>query len=240
MHRLFYPASIEPNQEIHLSDSSNHYLQNVLRVALHDKIILFNNTGYEFLAEINQIQKKKIILKIINANLVAKKTENTIHLAQGITKSQKMDWIVQKAVELGIGEFTPLLLDYSQIRHDKTILEKKRQHWQQIAVAASEQCGNVFVPAINPVQFLPDFLQAQTAATMITLDPKSQKHLDAALAASDKLVLLIGAEGGFSASEMHSLKNHHAHFISLGPRILRAETAPVVALSIIQFLKGFC
>lgn len=238
MHRLFYPDPITVNQEIHLDGNPDHYLQHVLRMALHEKIILFNDTGYEFLAEIIQLQKKKTVLKIVEANWVAKKTEYSIHLAQGIAKSQKMDWIVQKAVELGISELTPLLLDYSQIRHEKTVLEKKRQHWQQIAIAASEQCGNVFVPAIHPVQFLPDFLQSQKTATMIILDPKSQKQLDAALVASSQLLLLIGAEGGFSAEEMRLLKNHQAHWISLGPRILRAETAPVVALSIIQYLKN--
>ena len=159
-----------------------------------------------------------------------------IHLGQGLSRGERMDWAIQKATELGVSAITPIVSSRCEVRLKDERADKRMAHWRQVALSACEQCGRSVLPLINPPQELDTWLQQIEADLKLVLHPVA-----APLQSHDKpnsLAFLIGPEGGLSDAEVDQAKAAGFHSARLGPRVLRTETAPVVALSVAQQLWG--
>jgi 16S rRNA (uracil1498-N3)-methyltransferase len=170
--------------------------------------------------------------------VVNRESPRPIHLAQAIAKGDKMEWIIQKAVELGATSITPLLTERCVVRLDGSRLEKKQHQWQAIAIAACEQSGRNTVPTIYPCCTLDDYLTQCDAPIKLTLSPHTQDTWPLIQDASTAIALIIGPEGGLSAEEVQKTLQYQACAVRLGPRILRSETAAITALGLLQMRYG--
>ena len=236
--RIYQAGDYRPGDTLMLTEEAGQHVGVVLRMRIEDKITLFSGNNYEFTAQITHIHKKKVSVKIINQHLVNKESPKSIHLIQSLGKGDKMEWIIQKAVELGVATVRPLITEYSQIKIDKERLEKKRIQWQAIAIAACEQCGRNQVPQIAACLNMEEFLQEKLKGELYILHPFEAKNWREYPFTMQEITLLIGPEGGFSASEVERAKEAGFKPLSLGPRILRMETAAIATLSVLQAISG--
>ncbi|NQV70739.1 MAG: 16S rRNA (uracil(1498)-N(3))-methyltransferase [Pseudohongiella sp.] len=163
-----------------------------------------------------------------------------IHLGLGLSRGDRMDFAIQKSTELGVSEITPLYTEHGEVKLKADRLEKKLQHWRKIAINASEQSGRLEIPEIHTPSPLAEWQQGLDAGFSLMLDPSGEDKLPLNTAALqfEQVNLLIGPEGGFSATEIHSARNQGLVIVALGTRILRTETAPIAALAILQHLYG--
>jgi len=187
--------------------------------------------------DIENADKPVILREEIVAELSTSARQAT-ELAIGVSKGDRMDWIVQKATELGVNVISPLLTERSELKLNAERWEKKLNHWREIIISACEQCGRNRLPVLNPAQLLPEFLKSNVAETKLVLDPNPSGFCLADVQSPRSIAILIGPEGGFSAEEINQAKENGFMAWSLGPRILRTETAPVAALSILQSYWG--
>lgn len=236
--RIYQPGHYEIGQTIALSDAAAQHVGLVLRLNIGAKIILFRGDNYEYQAILSSVQKKKIQVTIESMTMTNRESPRQIHLAQSLAKGDKMEWIIQKAVELGIASITPLLTERSVVRLDAQRLEKKHQQWQAIAISACEQSGRNQIPMIYPACSFEQYLNHSTATYQWLLSPEAQASWPSISEKSAELAILIGPEGGFSPEELRYAQEHQVHSIRLGPRILRTETAAVTAIAILQNLYG--
>ena len=232
-HRFYVAQSLAPDQNIELTDDRAHYLKNVLRLKAGTSLVLFNNTGSEFTAEITRQDKKHTHLKVLDE--APKTTESGIHTALGlvISKGERMDYAIQKSTEMGVSVIQPLYSQHCDVRLNPARENNKRKHWQQVAVSASEQSGRVNVPAILAPATLDAWVQQIESPLKIFLDQEQATEFKALVPAKDAAIL-IGPEGGFSENEKALARDKGFTGITLGPRTLRTETAPVAILSLIQ------
>jgi len=208
-----------------------HYLGRVLRRTVGDVVQLFDGSGMEYLGELAASGKTlQVELSQVLPGLAREKL--SIHLGQGLSRGEKMDWVVQKATELGAATITPIMTERCEVQLKGFRLEKRMAHWRQIAISACEQCGRSYLPQINPPQALADWLAETKADLKLVLEPQSGRILHNASPAS--LALLIGAEGGLSEEEVEQAQAAGFSPLQLGPRILRTETAAVAALAVAQ------
>lgn len=236
--RIYFQDQIIVHTDIVLPPHTTHYLSHVLRLKQAAPLILFNGKGGEYEASIANIQKKQVIVRV--HRFIPKDTESSlkIHLVQGIARGEKMDFVIQKAVELGVYEITPVLTEYSSIKLDEERLKKRMTHWQHIIISSCEQSGRTVLPTLHPVSSLTTFIEGCTSNMKFCCDPSfsatrinpSDKHNDA--------ILLIGPEGGLSPSEVTASLQKSFKGLSLGPRILRTETAGIVACTLLQAAWG--
>lgn len=239
MTRVYQPIKLEPGQAVSLDDKASHYLARVLRCVVGDEIILFNGLGGEYTATITQINKKNVSVTIGLFNPRSSESPISIHLAQGIAKGEKMDFIVQKAVELGVNLITPLITERCNVRLDADREEKRWQHWQGVAISACEQSGRNTLPNIAaPIDFK-DWLAGAKAELTLVLSPHVKTKLEkASTSQPTSILLLIGPEGGLSQNEINWAIQQGFKPLNLGPRILRTETATIAALTTLQYEFG--
>ena len=237
-HRFFVNSELLPAIQIDLDPDISHQISRVLRLQEGDLIYLFNNTDYEYNATISNINKKTVTVTITAQTLTQALAPLQIHLGQVLGKGEKMDWVIQKATELGVHSITPLHSERSikKLPIDRT--NSKCEHWQKIAIAASCQSWRTDVPIINPPQNLSDWIDSNAHQQKLILSPHHnvQKIMDLKIA--NKVSLLIGPEGGFSDNEVALAITKNFQPVYLGPRILRTETAAVAALAILQARFG--
>jgi len=213
-----------------------HYIAHVLRLKIGTPIILFDGKGFEFNAQITAINKKQISVLVTSKQLGLPESRLKTHLGQVISRGEKMDFVLQKACELGVSQITPLFSERCEIKLSGARLNSKISHWQQVLISASEQSKRSILPKLNSPQEIQTWLKECTSATKIMLQPNGQSLRQ--IAPPNTLALVIGGEGGFSAAEIALAKQHNFIAASLGPRILRTETAPIAALAIAQQLWG--
>lgn len=240
MIRLYEPQSLAQGLTITLGEHATHHL-NVMRARVNDEVVLFNGTGGEYQASIVHITKKQIQVAITDFSNRDLESPVAIHLVQGIPKGDKMDFIVQKAVELGVASITLVTAERSQGRLSKEQEQKKLLRLQTIAISAAEQCGRCRIPTINPPITLANWLTLTDKDPMHRLILTPQEALTTAPILSPPLLsiaLLIGPEGGFSENELTLAAKHQLQCLTLGKRILRTETAALAAISIIQWCYG--
>lgn len=219
-----------------LPETQAHYIGRVLRLAAGDAVQLFDGSGQEFVGELVEVGKKSVQVELREQFAGQAESPLRIHLGQGLSRGERMDWAIQKATELGVAEITPLVSERCEVRLKDERADKRLAHWRQIAISACEQCGRSRVPTINAPLGLGDWL-AQTAAELkLVLHPVAEPLASHARPAS--LAFLIGPEGGLSDAEVQQAQRAGYHPARLGPRVLRTETAPVVALSVAQQLWG--
>jgi 16S rRNA (uracil1498-N3)-methyltransferase len=219
-----------------LPEAQAHYIGRVLRLAAGDAVQLFDGSGQEFVGELVEVGKKNVVVELREQFAGQPESPLRIHLGQGLSRGERMDWAIQKATELGVAEITPLLSERCEVRLKDERADKRLAHWRQIAISACEQCGRSRVPAINPPLGLTDWLAQTEAELKLVLHPVAEPLAGHARPAS--LAFLIGPEGGLSDAEVEQAQRAGYQAARLGPRVLRTETAPVVALSVAQQLWG--
>ena len=236
--RIYQPGHYENGQTIELSAAASQHVGIVLRMQPGAPLTLFCGDNREFSAIITSVLKKKVMVTINAVHEISRESPRKIHLAQAISKGERMELVIQKAVELGAASIIPLITARCAVRLDAERLHKKQLQWQAIAVAACEQSGRNLVPTIYETCTLDAYLQQNHATTKFILDPKANKSWRDIHFLQGDISLLIGPEGGLSDDEVALAVSMQFQSISLGPRILRTETAAIVALGVLQALSG--
>lgn len=239
--RIYFPGEIPAHGVCALAPDQAHRVARVLRLAVGAEVVLFDGCGSEQSAVITQIAKAKVTLQVGGSRAVDRESPLAVMLAQGISSGERMDFTIQKAVELGVAAIRPLASHRSVVRLDAARALKRAAHWQAVAIAACEQCGRNTVPQVLPVLDFTDWLahDAQQAAELrVLLSPEGQVTLSALSRPSGRVTLLAGPEGGLSPQEQQDARNAGFTPVRLGPRILRTETAALAALSAMQMLWG--
>ncbi|MBQ1837370.1 MAG: 16S rRNA (uracil(1498)-N(3))-methyltransferase [Neisseriaceae bacterium] len=238
MPRFYFPLPLSKQNLFRLPENIIRHI-NSLRLKNGETITLFNGDGKEYSATLKIESKNAYWAEIGEKNAVCRESPVHIVLIQAVSTGEKMDFTVQKAVELGVAEIYPVLSEFSSVRLSGERAEKRRNRWQEIAIAACEQCGRNIVPNIMPVQSLHNiFNNLPIADKYILLSPQGCLKLGEIKEKPQKIVLLIGAEGGFSAAEEQVAKDKGFVPIQLGKRILRTETAGLATIAAVQTLWG--
>ncbi|MCH9639079.1 MAG: 16S rRNA (uracil(1498)-N(3))-methyltransferase [Betaproteobacteria bacterium] len=243
--RFYINKAIDTGQVIELPCDTRHYATRVLRLKTHDKIILFNGMGGEFSANIINIKKSNIKILIDQHHDSEFESPLNIELAQAICTNEKMDWIIQKAVELGVTRIQPISTNRSVVRLSAERVEKRLRHWEKTIVSACEQCGRNHLPPVLSVLSLADWLSNKKTEQgdqqfNFMLSPTTEKTLsNYPRPASDaKILLAVGPEGGFTSEEEKNFLHTGFTPVRLGQRILRTETAAMAAVAAMQTLWG--
>ena len=232
--RYYYPHPMVTGQNILIKDALAHCLLRVHRKQLDDKIILFNGAGGYFDAVITQQERQAVTVSIQDQHSIDLESPLNVWLGQSLVSNDKMDWCIQKAVELGVCRISPVLAQRSVNQPQSRQFESKRLHWEGVIVASVEQCHRNILPILDPIMSAREwFAQLPARCTRLMLIPgglalSSEKQCDS------PIVLWIGPEGGWSAEELRWGQEQGFQSWGLGPRILRTETAGLAALSILQ------
>lgn len=235
--RIYHVGNLGSGLTVMLDASASHHLLQVLRKKAGERFIMFNGNGGEFDATLISANKKTACVEIGEWHQRAVESELSIHLGQAISRGERMDYAIQKAVELGVSAITPLLTEYCQVQLSENRIDKRVGHWQTIAISAAEQSGRCVVPVVHsPMPF--DQWILQDAGLKLICCPRQEKSMVISTNQSKNMMLAIGAEGGFSDQEVRSALQENFASLSLGPRILRTETATVVALTLLQSQFG--
>lgn len=239
LHRCYHPESIDLQQEITLTPEVSHHLSVVLRARIAQEIEVFDGER-AFSACILEVGKR---VRVRIEALCEKSVESPlyVHLAQSIAKADKIDWVIQKAVELGVDEISLLVTERSEIRTPEDDWQKKMQHWQGVIIHAVQQSGRIRVPRLNKPMNIASFLTSVVAlesGLKCILHPSPIKANPDLASAFDRATLLVGPEGGFSAKELSLAGEAGCQSLTLGPRVLRTETAPIAIISVLQYLQG--
>lgn len=251
MVRIFQPSPILPNSTILLDNNAYSHIVKALRMKEGESIILFDGSNYTTLATIHHISKKELWVKTQNSIIEDRESPLNIHLGQVLSRGEKMEFTIQKSVELGVNMITPLLSERCGVKLDSERLEKKREQWQKIAQSACEQCGRNVVPKVNQVQKIATWCAQLNEYTKLTLHPRAKYGINQLILSNDnnrdnkndskndaKIALLIGPEGGLTDAEISMTTEYKFIEILLGPRILRTETAALTAITALQVKFG--
>ncbi len=236
MTRLFLDSIMPQERYINLTGEKAHYLSVVLRCKTHDSLIVTDSSGAAYSAKISVITKKQTTLEIMGLLNQDNESPLDIILLQGLLKGDKMDLVIQKATELGVKEVVPMVTERSQIRETR-----KLQRWQKIAGEASRQCGRNKIPLIHEPDTFETVIASEGCQKGIICWEKEGAPFSAALelfTGERQLVLCIGPEGGFSEKEIRAAEDCSFTVASLGRRILRAETASIASIAIVQYSIG--
>lgn len=222
-----------------LEESPARHLVQVLRLKAGAAITLFNGDGHDYSAHLEEASRRTTRAKVDQRLEPAEAPAALpIHLAIGISKGERMDFAIQKAVELGVADITPLITERCVVRLPNDRQEKRLQHWQQVIIAACEQSGRRYIPALNNAMKLTDWLRSRTPSGGLLLDHRAEHALHELEPPKGEVALLIGPEGGLSADERTRAAAAGFTGVRLGPRVLRTETAPLAAIAAIQTLWG--
>ncbi|MCO7574062.1 16S rRNA (uracil(1498)-N(3))-methyltransferase [Pseudomonas chlororaphis] len=233
--RFFIDAPLSLGEH-ELPEAQAHYIGRVLRMAEGAALQVFDGSGTEFRGTLVEVGKKRVRVQLDESFAGQDESPLQIHLGQGLSRGERMDWAIQKATELGVSEITPIFSERCEVRLKDERADKRLLHWRQVAISACEQCGRSRVPLIHPPVLLADWIKQTQADLKLVLHPVAQpleSH-----AKPQTLAFLIGPEGGLSDAEVAQANGAGFLPARLGPRVLRTETAPVVALAVAQQLWG--
>jgi 16S rRNA (uracil1498-N3)-methyltransferase len=236
--RIFTAQPLIAGSSIQLEQGAARHLSSALRMSVGQSIILFDGHGGEYSAALTEVKKSKVWVAVNEFSDKDLESPLKIQLAIGISRGERMDWIVQKATELGATEITPLFTERCEVKLSGERLEKKTRHWQQIAISACEQCQRNIVPIVNSAAMIDQYLADPVIGLKLVLHHRTEKRLTEMANSNNNIALLVGPEGGLSDREIESAIKHNFAALALGPRVLRTETAPLAAISIIQSLWG--
>lgn len=234
MPRFYIEADLAVDTQIELTETVFHHWCKVLRAQVGDQATLFNGQGGEYLVELTEVAKKSATVQVLTFNPANRTPAIRTLLGQVMSKGDRMDYAIQKAVELGVSEIQLLTSERCEMRLKYDRDQKKLDHWQGIAIAACEQCGMNIVPKILAPLSLEKWLASELPATKLVLAP-NKDETDPLTQASQNIALLIGPEGGLSEAEIQAANEVGFMNWCIGERVLRTETAPVVALSILNY-----
>lgn len=234
MPRFYIEADLTVDATVELTETVFHHWVKVLRAQVGDCATLFNGQGGEYEVTLTDVGKKSAAVLVHSFNAIDRISPFTAVLGQVMSKGDRLDYAIQKATELGVATIQLLTSERCEMRLKYDRDQKKLDHWQAVAIAACEQCGMNRVPQVLAPVRLTDWLAQPLPATRLVLAPnKEQQHVLAD--AKAELALLIGPEGGLSEAEIYSANQAGFQNWCIGERVLRTETAPVVALSILNY-----
>jgi 16S rRNA (uracil1498-N3)-methyltransferase len=235
--RIYVSPKLTPGAIVQLPEGPTRHLLQVLRLALEAPLVLFNGDGFDYPARLVGVDRSGASVLIDRPGALEPLPPIGIHLAIGISKGERMDYALQKSVELGVTRITPLFTERSQVQLSGTRLQRRLDHWQGIVIGACEQSGRRRVPRLVAAMPYADWLRVHTEGGLL-LDPGAAQSLSALPAPESAVTLLVGPEGGLSPRERDRARAQGFTGVRLGPRILRTETAPLAAIAIIQALWG--
>ncbi len=235
--RIYTVNALAVGAEIELEPGPSRHIGGALRLQAGAGITLFNGHGGEYQATIAASGRKCVRVLVNKHRKVEREAPLAVHLGIAVSRGDRMDWVVQKATELGVAEISPLLSERTEVKLSGDRADKKIYHWQQIVISACEQCGRNTVPLVHPLAKLADWSQQVEAQRKLVLHHREARSLSS-LRRPDSLALLIGPEGGLSRPEIDGALQAGFTALSMGPRVLRTETAPLAALAIIQYRWG--
>lgn len=238
LHRILVAGPLRAGAELLLNADRSHYVSRVLRLRRGSELTLFDGGGAEYAAAITDIAKNGVTVMTGEPRQRNIESPLGIHLVQGISRGDRMDHVVQKATELGVRRIAPVTTEFSVVRLDPEKAAKRVQHWTKIAQSSCEQCGRNTVPAIDAPQTLATFLAGARPADGYVLHPDADRKLTALSPSTGEVDLLIGPEGGLSDTEYKQAEAAGFVACSLGPRILRTETAAIAAIAVLQAKWG--
>ncbi|MCU8085102.1 16S rRNA (uracil(1498)-N(3))-methyltransferase [Shewanella sp. SM23] len=236
--RIYQPQPLAINQQLNLDEDGAAHIGKVLRMGNGEHISLFNGDGHDYLAEIVDAGKKYVTVKLLSCEANLSESPLNLHLGQVISRGDRMEFTIQKSVELGVNTITPLFSDRCGVKLNGERLEKKIQQWQKIVVSACEQSGRSQVPVIRPAMDLHDWCSEPTSALKLNLHPRAAHGINGLDLAHTRVRLLIGPEGGLSAEEIAMTETYQFTDVLLGPRVLRTETASLTAITALQLRFG--
>ena len=237
--RFYCPEILAQNGIAELPEQAAHHAMRVLRLQAGDRVSVFNGRGGEGDASITDIGKRNVTLEIVDWRDVERESPLQVRLAQAVSAGEKMDFTLQKAVELGIGNIQPLASERSVVRLSGERAEKRVAHWQGVVISACEQSGRNRVPEVAPIRPLLDWLGQQDGSGLcLMLSPTAEVGLRGLPQPTGSVTLLIGPEGGLSPAETKAAQRYGFTPVRLGARVLRTETAALAALAAMQTLWG--
>ncbi|MBF7729984.1 16S rRNA (uracil(1498)-N(3))-methyltransferase [Pseudomonas sp. N040] len=233
--RFFIDAPLALGQH-QLPEAQAHYIARVLRLGTGAALQLFDGSGQEYRGEIIEAGKKSVCVELREQVAGLAESGLRIHLGQGLSRGERMDWAIQKATELGVAQITPIISARCEVRLKDERADKRMSHWRQVAISACEQCGRSVLPVLQAPVELDEWLAQASAELKLVLHPLAEPLVSHARPGS--LAFLIGPEGGLTDTEVGQAQAAGFQAARLGPRVLRTETAPVVALAVAQQLWG--
>ena len=236
--RIYIDQSLKCGLEMTLPEQASQHIGKVLRMKVGQQLWLFNGQGGCYLSKIVAISKRHVDVVVVEFKDETKESPLQLSLVQAVSRSQHMDYTLQKAVELGVVAIVPLITEFCNVRFDEPTVTKKMLHWQGIIISACEQCGRNNVPVIARPVKLPDYLAVQVEGLKLILHPGARLALRSLDKVENKISLMSGPEGGFSAREVEQVISANYHAVELGPRVLRTETAAIAGISACQALWG--
>ncbi len=237
--RLFCPLPLASGARIDLPEGAAHHAARVLRLKRGDELTLFNGEGGEYVARVERIDARTVGVSVGEWRNIERESPLEVTLVQGLATGERMDYAIQKAVELGVAAVQPVTAVRSVTRLDASRAEKRILHWRQIAISACEQCGRNRIPELLPLCDLDDWLSVTSSASLrLLLAPEAAQALVAMSRPAGSIEFLVGPEGGLAPDETAAALRAGFTSVRLGPRILRTETAALAALGAMNTLWG--
>lgn len=240
--RIYVPGPLDARGRLLLPSRQSHHVARVLRLGAGDALVLFDGDGSEHAAVVEGVAGDGVTVSMTGHRRVERESSLEIVLGQALSSGERMDYTVQKAVELGVGAIRPLAARRSVVRLSAERAAGRVSHWQSVAIAACEQCGRNRIPQIGPVTDLETWLaqrgESRDGALPVLLSPRAEARLRDLPRPAGTVLLLAGPEGGWAPEEEAAARRHGFVPVRLGPRVLRTETAAIAALAAMQALWG--
>ena len=236
--RIYINNDLNEGIETGITGETAHYAINVLRMQNGQQLVVFNGKGGQYSAEIIGIKKGMVKVKVNEYQSVERESNLNITIVQGISRSQRMDYAIQKSVELGVTRIVPVITEFCSMQLNDKRNEKKYNHWEKIIINSCEQCGRNRLPVLENIMAIEEWLNQDTNNMKIILHPDKGTRFNEFNKKFDNITLLTGPEGGFCQSEFEQALQSGYLPVKLGPRILRTETASIVAISACQAMWG--
>ncbi|TDU31531.1 16S rRNA (uracil1498-N3)-methyltransferase [Panacagrimonas perspica] len=236
--RIHLDAALAEGALVELPEGPFRHLVQVLRMQAGESLVVFDGRGGEYAAVLETVAKRSASLRVGSFRDVNRESPLHLTLVQGISKGERMDWTVQKAVELGVSAIVPVLTERCNVHLDREREAKRLDHWRAVISSACEQSGRTRVPDLLPMVKFGDWLGQTATGPRLVLDPLAAQGLAGLGAISEPLSLVVGPEGGLSPDELQLATKAGCRGVRIGPRVLRTETAGVAALAILQGVAG--
>lgn len=235
--RIYTGQALNSDSPVELEAGPSQHLARALRMQVGDALVLFNGEGGEYPASVTALDKKRVVVTTAAYQPGDLESPLSVHLGIAISRGDRMDWVIQKATELGVTAITPLLTERTEVKLKGERAQKKVNHWQQISISACEQCGRNRLAQVNSLKPLQEWLDESTAQRRLVLHHRADAISDQGDLPSS-VALLVGPEGGLSGTEISAAEHAGYQSLRLGPRVLRTETAPLAAIAILQARWG--
>lgn len=236
--RIYEPGPLSSHALLDLSEDGANHIGRVLRMQAGQELVLFDGRGGQYPATIQAVGKKQVTVQLAELDPVEVESPLAIHFGQVISRGDKMEFTIQKSVELGVTVITPLFSERCGVKLNGERLDKKLEQWQKIAISACEQCGRNRIPEIRPALELAAWLAEPTEELKLNLHPRAPYSINTLPEPSHGIRLLIGPEGGLSTAEIEQAREQGFADMLLGPRVLRTETAGLTAITALQCRFG--